>query len=415
MALSIVIQPLIMRSKMISKCYVFIDGLEQSPVICGLFQLDTQKQVGFFNYGQSYLQRTDAFALDPIHLPLQKGVVSTKVNKGVFGVLNDAGPDAWGKKVMQSLHKTKPSNMVEYLVAGTGEGVGCLRFSLSRTASKPKVARNKLDSLEELVQTKDAILNNQSISNEAKKAFEFGQSMGGARPKTLLADQGKLYIVKFNRPDDLFNVVRAEHASMRMCEQLGIKVANTQIKPTTYGDTLLVERFDATAEQINHHFYSANSFFNKAKVTEIDGATDYSYPALAEFIRHRCAEPESATELFKRMVFNALMGNTDDHARNHAFLYSYKTKKWTLSPAYDVTPVNNSRLHGIGLGDQGRVASIDNMLSHCGRFGLSQKTAIKHISDIKAYCQSWPELFRQFADMSEQDIERIKGVIPKFN
>jgi serine/threonine-protein kinase HipA len=397
---------------MTSKCYVFVDGLAKDPVICGLYQLDTDKQVGYFNYGQSYLSRPDAFALDPVRLPLRKGIFSTRVNKGIFGVLNDAGPDSWGRKVMLSLHTTKPTNLVEYLVAGGGEGVGSLMFSLSRTASKPKKNKNRLEHIEQLIQTKDSILSNQAISKEAKKAFEFGQSMGGARPKTLLVEQGKLYIVKFNRPDDLFNVVRAEHACMKMCQQLGIRVANTQVLSTGTGDILLVERFDALADQIHHHFYSAHSFFNHFKVSDIDLSTSYNYPALAEFIRHKSDSPEDAKELFRRMAFNVLMGNTDDHARNHAFLYKFASKSWRLSPAYDVTPVNNSRLHGIGIGEEGRIGSERNLLSQCGRFGLSLHAAKKELDEIKHYCNQWPELFKQLADVSEQDIERLKGVIP---
>ncbi|MCQ8878852.1 HipA domain-containing protein [Pseudoalteromonas shioyasakiensis] len=398
---------------MTSECYVFIDGLETKPVICGFFKLDTKTGRGEFNYGKSYLARTDAFALDPIHLPLQQGIVSYSANKGVFGVLSDAGADSWGRKLILSLHTTKPQNELEFLLAGSGYGVGALVFSLSRSASKHKTNKNTLADLALLDQAKDDLLANKAISNEAKKAFEFGQSMGGARPKTSVQIGNKLYLAKFNRQDDLFNLVRAEHAAMCMAKELGIRCANTQIHETENGDVLLVERFDVSAGLPTHHFLSANSLLQKPKVAMSDLATYYSYGELAEFIRHHTGEfANDATELYKRMVFNALIGNTDDHSRNHAFLYHLTNKTWRLSPAYDITPINNSKQHGIGLGDDGRYASIDNLLSQAKRFGLTRVKATKIISQFKDYTQQWPSHFKRFADISDIDIKRLESVIP---
>lgn len=401
---------------MTSECYVFIDGLEDNPVICGFFKLNTQTGRGEFNYGKSYLARADAFALDPIHLPLQPGIVSYTANKGVFGVLSDAGADSWGRKLILSLHTSKPQNELEFLLAGSGYGVGALVFSLSRSASKHKTNKNTLADLTLLNQAKDDLLANKAISNEAKKAFEFGQSMGGARPKTSVQIGSKLYLAKFNRQDDLFNLVRAEHAAMCMAKELGIRSANTQIHETKNGDVLLVERFDVSNGLPTHHFLSANSLLQKPKVAFSDLATYYSYGELAEFIRHHTGEyADDATELYKRMVFNALIGNTDDHSRNHAFLYHFADKTWRLSPAYDITPINNSKQHGIGLGDDGRYASIDNLLSQAKRFGLTRAKATKIISQMKGYIQQWPSHFKRFADISDTDIKRLASVIAQLD
>lgn len=398
---------------MTSECYVFIDGLASTPVICGYFKLDTKTGRGEFNYGKSYLSRDDAFALDPIHLPLQPGIVSYTANKGVFGVLSDAGADSWGRKLILSLHTTKPQNELEFLLAGSGYGVGALIFSLSRSASKHKTNKNTLADLALLDQAKDDLLANKAISNEAKKAFEFGQSMGGARPKTSVQIGSKLYLAKFNRPDDLFNLVRAEHAAMCMAKELDIRVAKTQIHETENGDVLLVERFDVSEGSPTHHFLSANSLLQKPKVAMSDLTTYYSYGELAEFIRHHTGEfADDATELYKRMVFNVLIGNTDDHSRNHAFLYHFADKTWRMSPAYDITPINNSKQHGIGLGDDGRYASINNLLSQAKRFGLNTSQATKIIAEIKKYTNQWPEHFKRFANISELDLQRLKSVIP---
>ncbi len=400
---------------MISECYVFIDGVVPKPLICGRVQLDSASGTGYFVYGKSYLQHPKAFALDPVNLPLSAQTYVTRNNRGVFGVLADAGPDAWGKKVILSLHTTKPQNELEYLLAGAGEGVGALMFSLSRHTSKRKRSKNKLSDINQLIATKDAILNDQAISNEAKKAFEFGQSMGGARPKTLVADGGKLYIAKFNRQDDLFNVVRAEHAAMKMAAELGIETANHKLVATPHGDVLLVERFDADDARVHQHFLSAHSLLNAVKLTETATQSSYSYGQLAEFIRHKTARPEQAQELFLRMVFNVLIGNTDDHSRNHAFLYSFTDQSWSLSPAYDITPVNNHRQHGLGIGKQGRLGTIENLRSQAYRFGVGATKANNIIQQVTEVVAEWPAFFKQAADVSDMDLQRLQGVIPALN
>ncbi len=396
---------------MTSRAFVFIDGLEEKPVICGIVELDAKSSIGRFRYGQSYLQRADAFPLDPLHLPLLSDQFVTRLNKGMFGVILDAGADSWGKKLILSLHTTKPKNDLELVLAGSGMGVGALTFSLSRAASKAKRSKNRLGDIEMLLRGKDAILKDQEITGEAKKAFEYGVSMGGARPKTLIEDNGTTYIAKFNRPDDVFNVCKVEHATMMMLKELGVRVANTAIVNSQQEDVLLVERFDCADYRPTHHFLSAHSLLNQAKITQQALVESYSYGAMAEFIMKYGAEPRDAHELYARMVFNILMGNTDDHSRNHAFLYSFSDQDWRLSPAYDVLPINNSRQHGIGIGAQGRDGTLENALSQAKRFGLTQAKAKAVMARVEEVTAEWPPYFDKLG-VSEADIERLKGVIP---
>ncbi|UAA38772.1 type II toxin-antitoxin system HipA family toxin [Paraneptunicella aestuarii] len=403
---------------MTSKAYVFVDGLEDEPVICGVVTLNTHRGIGEFRYGKSYLERDDAFPLDPINLPLSDALYTTTEHHGQFGVLSDAGPDSWGKKVILSLHNTKPSNALEYLLVGAGMGVGALTFSLSRTASKPKHNKNNVGDMPMLLKAKDAILNDEAIPAEAKKAFECGSSMGGARPKTTVTDKGKTYLAKFNRADDLFNQVKVEHASMCMLKESGCRVAPTRVLATTNGDVLLVERFDRASEKItdsikpNHHFISANALIDMSRVNDRALTQQYSYGYLAEFLLRHSAEPEDAIELYRRMVFNVLIGNTDDHTRNHACLYSFAHKHWRLSPAYDVLPINNSRQHSLGIGEQGRLGSEENLLSQSTRFGLKAFKAQKILNQIKELVAEWPTYFKQHG-VGDGDLERLKAVIPE--
>jgi len=395
---------------MTSSAYVFIHGLEKSPIICGKFQY-AGKTKGEFRYGKSYLARPDAFALDPINLPLTEQVFTTTANQNIFGVLTDAGPDSWGKKLILSLHTTKPQNDLEYLVAGAGMGVGALMFSLSQSSSKPKENKNTLGDLDNLLDLKDKILNNQAINDEAKTAFEYGSSMGGARPKTLIIDNQTAYLAKFNRSDDLFNTARAEHAAMSLLRQLGATVAPTKVINSPNGDVLLIERFDIKSHQPSHHFISANALFNRASVSPLSASAHYSYGRLAEIIMKHCHNPHDAHQLYLRMVFNVFIGNTDDHARNHALIYSFADKHWLLSPAYDVLPISNNRQHGIAIGEYQRDGTIENLLSQSKRFGLKQFKAQKIINQVRDACEQWPQYFSQ-NDVSNIDIERLKGVIP---
>ncbi len=396
---------------MISKAYIFIDGLEAEPIICGVFDYSAEQVTGRFRYGKSYLARHDAFALDPLLLPLTTNTFISKNNKGIFGVLSDSGADSWGRKIILSLHQTKPQNELEFLLAGNNMGVGALTFSLSRSASKVKTSKNSLGTLPMLVKAKDAILADQTIPEEAKKAFEYGSSMGGARPKTLITDDNLSYIAKFNRPDDLVNNATVENATMHMASELGLNVAPTKVVNTAFGDVLLVERFDINNGRPIHHFYSANSLFNLAKVNEQSLTRHYSYGYIAEFILNHGLKPTQAHELYQRMVFNCLIGNTDDHSRNHALLYCFKQKGWLLSPAYDVLPINNSRQHGIGLGAQGRNATIENLLSQSKRFALKPFKAKKIIKETQELVSQWPQYFASQC-VGEGDLERLRGIIP---
>ena len=396
---------------MISKAFVFIDGLESKPIVCGVVTLDTKKQYGEFRYGKSYLLRDDAFALDPLNLPLSSSIFTTTNPKGVFGVLLDAGADSWGMKVILSLHKTKPKNAIEFLLAGAGMGVGSLVFSLSSSTSKLKVNKNTLGDIPMLLKAKDAILNDEEIPKEAKKAFEYGSSMGGARPKSTVSEDHITYLAKFNRSDDLFNHAKVEHAAMNMLNELPCRVATTKVLETNNGDVLLVERFDLIGTRPSHHFISANSLINVRSINPSSLVNRYSYGFLSEFILKHSSVPGDAPELFHLMVFNVLIGNTDDHTRNHAFLYSFKNKDWRLSPAYDVLPINASNQHSIGIGLDGRNGTIENLLSQSERFGLKRFKAKKVIDEVLDLVSQWPCYFKKHG-VGDGDLERLKGLIP---
>lgn len=399
---------------MISEAYVFVEGLEEAPVICAKFRYDLSRKVGQLRYGKSYLARDDAFPLDPIHLPLSQEIFTTKLNKGIFGVLSDAGADAWGRKLILQLRKTKPQNELEFLIAGATMGAGAISFSMSRSKSKAKQSRNTLANLDLLLRGKKAILNAEHVSIEVKKAFQFGDSTGGARPKTLLVDNNQTYLLKFNRADDLYNVARVEYATMRMLAELdGVHTAAVRLIEGEE-DALMVKRFDrhldGQSESVSHHFISAKALLMEDHVSESALRTWYSYGALAELLRKHSASADDAPELFKRMVFNVLIGNTDDHARNHAMLWQLKDRHWRLAPAYDVLPISNSNEHGLGIGDDGRLGSMENLVSQSRRFGIQPYKAKAIIKEVQELVAEWPIYFRHHG-VGDGDIEILRSII----
>lgn len=410
---------------MTSEAYVFIEGLESEPVLCGRVSLNTRTEVGTFVYGKSYLARANAFAIDPIHLPLTETEHLCTINKGIFGVLSDAGADSWGRKLITQLHRTQPQNELEFLIAGAAMGVGALSFSLSRERTKPKLSPNTLADLELLRRGKNAILAAEEVSDEVRQAFVFGSSMGGARPKTLLTHQDQEYLVKFNKADDRYNVARVEHATMRMLDELdAVHVASSEVISTGEDDSatedvFLVKRFDRSAGAVSHHFLSANTLLQQSSISQLSLKTWYSYGRLAELLRQHSAEASDAIDLYYRMVFNVLIGNTDDHARNHAWLmpldfheqHISPQQAWRLAPAYDVLPINASRQHSLGIGDYGREGTKENMLSQAKRFGLQDFKARKIIDEVSQLVAEWPHYFRQ-NQVSAGDIERIRNMIP---
>lgn len=370
---------------MITKVYVFIEGLEVTLLLCGELILNQDKTTSF-TYSGSFLSHPDAFPLDPLNLPLGKAAYQSDAINSTFGVFTDAGADSWGKKVLHSIHSKKPQNILEYLLAYSGAGVGCLRFSLSRNSVKHRQHQNTFRDIPQLITAKNEVLAGSTLSKTSASALSKGVGIGGARPKSVVTIDNIDYIAKFQTNTDKFNHVRAERAAMTLLQKVTGNVAQTQILESFDEDVLLVKRLDLENGRPTHHFVSGHSIINVNKVKESMATDRYSYGFLAEFLLKYGAKPEQdAEELFKRMAFNVLIGNTDDHARNHAFLYSFKERGWRLSPAYDVLPVSNSRQHGIGIGDKGREGTLNNLLSQSERFGLDVIEGRKVYSFLRLY------------------------------
>jgi serine/threonine-protein kinase HipA len=237
--------------------------------------------------------------------------------------------------------------------------------------------------------------------------------MGGARPKAVVEDDTGLWLAKFNRPDDRWNNARVEHAMLTLARACGITAAESKVVPVAGRDVLLVKRFDR--EKVEHGYLRARmvSALTLLRAEDTQRSRDkWSYVLLAEELRRACAAPKKeAAELFRRMCFNALVSNTDDHPRNHAVIA--KEQDWKLSPAYDLTPTSPVSLErrdlALACGDWGRYANAHNLISQSARFLLGREEVAKIMDEMEAQVTSKWYAVARGVGVSERDCESIKG------
>ena len=412
-----------MTSETPSECFVYITLPGQTePVTAGRFALTTDRRgtaEGRFIYGRSYLERPNAVALDPIELKLSPRTYSAVALGGVFGALRDASPDYWGRRVIQRhLGKAQPGEM-EYLLYSPDDRAGALGFGLNQTPPAPKRAFNQTLDLEKVQVIADAILADVDLpvgaaaddQDQVEKLLVIGTSMGGARPKAVVEDEAGLWIAKFNRPDDTWNCARVEHAMLVLARSCGLTTAESRVVGVGGRDVLLVKRFDREKTEAGYLRTRMISALTLLRAEDNYQSRDkWSYVRLAEEIRRVCIEPaENGAELFRRMCFNALISNIDDHPRNHALIA--KEADWKLSPAYDLTPaVPVSMEHrdlAMECGDAGRFANAANLLSQSARFLLEPAKATAMIEAMEEKVRGTWYATSRAAGVSERDCEAI--------
>jgi serine/threonine-protein kinase HipA len=301
---------------------------------------------------------------------------------------------------------------MDYILLANASRVGNLDFRRSPEEGEPGRRPPAFQSLGEILEAASRLQEGGKVSQDLLRLLEQGSSVGGARPKCTVELEDALWIAKFPARGDTVNFPRIEHATMALAERCGIAVPEMRLVEIGGRDVLLVKRFDRkkTAEG-----YLRFGFLSALSLMEWDerDRTLWSYPALADRMRAAIlAQPEELRELFRRMVFNVLCRNTDDHPRNHAFLRG--ERGFALSPAYDIVPtptrpgVGTDFLLSMSLGEKGREASLSNALSLSPRFGLTRHEAEAVVAGMKACVARWEDHFRALA-VSAGDIEAIRG------
>ena len=404
-----------------SSCFVYVTLPGQTePVTAARFELSTSRQgepLGRLVYGKSYLARPDAVPLEPLELPLLEQTFETTQLRGVFGALRDASPDFWGRRVIER-HAGKPMlTELDYLLLSPDDRAGALAFGLSATPPPPLRKFNQTLELEHLQSLADTVLTERSEEGPGAEQVEelllVGTSMGGARPKTVVEDDEGLWLAKFNRPDDKWNVARVEHAMLELAAECGVRAAVSRLVTVAGRDVLLVKRFDrqkTSAGYLRARMVSALTLLRADELPNARGR--WSYLELVEALRRASATAEKdAHELFRRACFNSLTSNTDDHPRNHALVAM--GREWGLSPAYDLTPTPHVSLErrdlAMELGSAGRWANAQNLVSEAPRFLLTTEQAEAIVSDVEARVRDgWYRTARRVG-VTERDCEAISG------
>jgi serine/threonine-protein kinase HipA len=403
--------------------YLTLSG-ETSPVTAGRFELTTDAQgigVGRFVYGRRYLARPDAVPIDPIELKLGERAVQTARLHGMFGALRDASPDFWGRRVIEKHVGKVNLTELDYLLNSPDDRAGALGFGSNVDPPAPLRTFNRTMNLSRLQVLADLIVAEEELPEKAgadrtdltqvQDLLLIGTAMGGARPKAVVEDGKALWIAKFNRRDDKWNNARVEHVMLFLARECGLSVSQSRLIQIADRDALLVKRFDRQHSPKGYRRARMLSALTLLRAEDSYQDRDrWSYVTLAEELRRISAQPRlDAPELFRRMAFNALISNLDDHPRNHAVIAM--DQNWRLSPAYDLTPtvavsVERRELAMI-CGDRGRYANAENLLSQCERFLLSRDEATRILAEMEAMVkQRWYEVARR-EGVSEQDCDRI--------
>lgn len=313
---------------------------DTDPVVAGLITAERDRYV--FNYGQSYLRRADAVPIYLPELPLQAGLQPPLGGLQLAGCLRDAAPDAWGRRVIINRRFGARGEAIDvgqldeltYLLDSGSDRIGALDFQRSATDYVPREAGAA--TLEELMDAAARVEQGVPLTPELDRALFHGSSIGGARPKALITEHGRKHIAKFSAQSDISNLVKAEYVAMRLAARVGLNVAPVRLLKAAGRDVLLVERFDRTPSAAGWTRRAMVSALTLSGLDEMMGRYA-SYGELCTTIRHRFTNPDATlAELFGRLVFNVLVGNTDDHARNHAAFWDGQAL--TLTPAYDICP-----------------------------------------------------------------------------
>ena len=377
--------------------WIWLPG-QTVPVVAG--RIRARDDHFAFTYGRSYLEREGAIPIYVPELPLRRGPIRPEPPLEIAGALRDAAPDAWGRRVIAyrlfagrgGMRGDQPDDLGEltFLLLSGSDRIGALDFQPSPSEYAPREASPA--SLEQLLTAAERVERGLPLSPDLADALLHGTSIGGAMPKAQIREGNKQYIAKFLYPSSLpYNLVKAEFVAMRLASLAGLDVAPVRLTRCMDKDVLLVQRFDRdhTEEGVTRRaMVSALTLFGLDE--RLVAYASYEY--LADILRARAMEPrETLAELFSRMTFNVLSGNTDDHARNHAAFWD--GSRLALTPAYDICPqprTGREASQAMRIRGQERRAQLSLCLAAVPKFLLSEDRALAIMRrQIAAISDNW--------------------------
>jgi serine/threonine-protein kinase HipA len=425
------------------KLYVFA-YIDTQWVPCGQLTLTedgAELLASTFAYGLRYLERPGALEVDPVSLSLRdKNVVRGNAlfppnNLPTFGGIRDAAPDAWGRRVIESRLKVPANSLPEstYLLHAGSQRVGALDIRLSRD-SDTTPGYGTWDNLQYLMEAAQRIDEGLPVPENLEEIFAEGSPLGGARPKATVRDNEQvLWLAKFPSRSDALVVPVVETATLQLAAAAGLTVPPVRLIHLGARAVMLIRRFDRYWAKPGEDVPLPEGLLStpaaglvEKRMGFVSGLTlvacdemespDKSYADLAQAIRRYCHPSvirENNRELFERLVFNIFVSNDDDHLRNHGFLWDPRLPGWRLSPLYDVMPraslAFERRLH-LGVGPEGRSATLDNAFAGRETFTLSSDAAGQSIAKIWRTVREWKVHFEEY----EVPADQIQKIAPAF-
>lgn len=401
--------------------YVYENWQDEKPSKIGTLYVDMSKgkEIFSFEYEEEWLKKPFSLVIDP-DLALYNGRQYAPVNKALFGVFSDSAPDRWGRVLMErreailaKKEDRKPKKLLEsdYLLGVyDGSRMGALRFSLEdngeflsndkEMAAPPWTSLRTLEEASRNFEKDETALNDKWL----KQLIGPGSSLGGARPKASVKDvDGSLWIAKFPSKHDTYNNAAWEKVVHDLARLCGLNVPASKLEAfSKYGDTFLVKRFDRNGER-RIHFASAMTMLGK-----MDGeSSTASYLDLASFLKMNGANPtEDLVELWKRIVFNMAVSNTDDHLRNHGFIL--QESGWSLSPLYDVNPNPSGQYLSLSVSENDSSISLDLAIETSKYYGVPKsKAGTTAMEIVKVVQENWERLAKKYG-IGHSSIENMR-------
>jgi serine/threonine-protein kinase HipA len=397
-----------------TQTFVYID-LDGKPIKVGRLwsRIRKNRESATYEYDENWLKYPYRFALEPA-LYLGPGPFYTAPDKSMFGALGDSAPDRWGRLLMRRAERRRATKAgetprtlreIDYLLRVDDETrQGALRFS--QKEGSPFLAEHgpaRIPSMIELPRLLSAVENlidDTDSDEDLRFLLAPGSSLGGARPKASIRDHdAQLGIAKFSHKNDEMNKVLWEALALTLAAKAGITVPSWRIKTISQKPVLLLRRFDRTADGNRLPFISAMSMLD-ARDNEM-----HSYLELADALRRYGASPrEDMHALWRRIVFNILISNTDDHLRNHGFLYE-GPDGWRLSPAYDLNPVPTDikpRILSTAIDLEDSTASLVLAMEVAEYFQLNKNAANSIAEEVGKVVSAWR---RQAASLGLKAVE----------
>lgn len=374
-----------------------------APRSIGELRLVSGGRAVALQYGQEWLQRGFPLSED---LPLTPDLFVPSQKDTAAGAVDDARPDRWGERVIRKFEKSPRLSLLEYLLFAGNDRYGALGVSLSGAAYVPwhSGPMPELANLQEMAEVIREVLANEPVTELQRRLIKPGASLGGARPKSLLSIDGEPWLVKFSEGEEM-DTQLIEHATMTLAASCGIATATTRAFAVAGGHAVGVRRFDRSGAA-RLHAVSAHVALRAV-------GEDFGYPQLSQLLRRlapAAAISAEQAQLFRRMVFNILMDNTDDHEKNHALLRQ-PAGEYLLAPAFDVVP----SAQGLGyqamlVGDAGTESSLANALSQQQAFGLKPPAAREIVEDISRLVSGWKEHFKK-TGVRDADLDTLAQYI----